>query len=78
LLIAKQKPLQHQGEFEVGEAGLICLSREVKEESALEIPASQWQETGNLSWEDWRVEIFASILSGGKRTTRSLTSDPVA
>jgi 8-oxo-dGTP pyrophosphatase MutT (NUDIX family) len=73
LLIEKQKPISHKGKLnglggknEEGEDGKSCIAREVKEESGLEISSDDWQLVGNLSWEDWDVEIFASIYKGNK------------
>lgn len=66
LLIEKQKPFHHKGKLnglggkcEQNETYRSCLSREVYEESGLQIAQKDWLKIGVMSWQEWHVEIFA-------------------
>lgn len=84
LLIRKQRPAQHAGKlnglggkFEVNEDAHECMSREVKEESTVEIPPEQWKKMGAMYWQEWEVEMFATIYTGALEDIASLASEEV-
>lgn len=84
LLIRKQRPAHHAGKlnglggkFEIGEVARECISREVKEESTLEISPTQWKEMGVMHWQEWEVEMFATIYTGSLENIASLASEEV-
>jgi 8-oxo-dGTP diphosphatase len=85
LLIKKQKPAFHKnklnglgGKCDGKESYRKCLSREVLEESGLEIPQAQWHKMGVLSWDEWHVEIFAAILKEKEKHTSMMKTNEVA
>jgi 8-oxo-dGTP diphosphatase len=85
LLITKHSPERHRGKLnglggksEPGESGEECISREVSEEAGLNIPVQSWKKIGNLIWEEWQVEIYATVFSGSENNVQSLTEDEVA
>lgn len=84
-LIQKNRPSWQAGKLnglggkcEKGETYTTCLSREVKEESALNIPRHSWQKLGNITWKEWRVAVFATRIEETLvNTARSLTDEKV-
>jgi 8-oxo-dGTP diphosphatase len=84
LLIRKQKPVSHAGKLnglggklEADESMRQCLSREVKEESLLDIDPESWQPIATMSWQEWYVEVFATVYHGQLEDIASLGSEEV-
>lgn len=84
LLIRKQHPEWQAGKInglggktEAGETPEECVSREVREESDLQIPATSWHKVTKLVWNVWRVEVFATIYEGSFRDAVTLTDEEV-
>jgi len=84
LLIRKHKLVHHAGKLnglggkcEGSETAHECLSREVKEESTLDIHAERWKKIGAMHWQEWEVEIFATVYNGPLEDIASLASEEV-
>lgn len=82
LLIHKQHPADQKGfwnglggKYERNESALECISREVREESALAI--NDWKDVGNVHGSDWEMEIFASMYGGNQEDAVTTTDEEV-
>ncbi len=84
LLIHKHRPAWQAGrvngvggKLEPGETPLEGIRREVREESALDIPAGDWLPVAEMRADGWRVHVFAARYSGDPAAARSQTDEPV-
>lgn len=85
LLITKNRPSWQAGlvnglggKCEVGENTVACVSREIYEEAGLDIPPSDWQFVTDITWAEWRVDIFAATFDGHMNQAESQTDELVA
>lgn len=84
LLIHKEHP-EHQrgkwnglgGKYEEGETGVQCISREIEEESGLQIPTQEWVAMGRVHGEDWEMDIFTVSYTGVMSDAKTLTDERV-
>lgn len=84
LLIRKRHPEWQAGKinglggkcFE-GESPAVCIAREVKEESCIDIPVQQWRFVTKLSWKEWDVSVFAAKYEGSPRDAETMTDEEV-
>lgn len=79
LLIHKTKP-DYQvgklnalgGKIEEGETSLTCVTREIREESGLDIPETAWTYIGVVHTPDWVMDVFTCRYAGSMKDAQSL------
>ncbi|MBN2471348.1 MAG: NUDIX domain-containing protein [Anaerolineae bacterium] len=84
MLIHKNRPAWQAGKvngvggkLEPGETPLEGIRREVREESALDIPLQDWLPVAEMQADDWRVHVFAARYGGDPARARSQTDEQV-
>lgn len=65
------------GKIEKGETTLESITREVKEESDLDIEKTAWLFIGIFNSSEWIVEIFASLYKGNPNDAKSIEKEKV-
>ena len=84
LLIHKNRPAWQRGKLngvggklEAGETPVMCITREVREETGLVIAPSAWIAVGAMTSEEWHVSVFTSIYHGTAGDARSVTNEQI-
>lgn len=84
LLIRKRHPAWQAGKVngiggkcEGDEPAAVCMSRELKEETNLDVAVSDWRWVTSLEWQEWSVETFSCIYTGDLQAVRTLTDEDV-
>jgi len=84
LLVEKSKPKFHVGMLngiggknDPGESDVACATRELKEESNLDIPEEAWKYYAHLHWQSWDVPVLTAIYTGKKSDARTMEIDKV-
>jgi 8-oxo-dGTP diphosphatase len=84
LLVHKEKPEWQKGlmngvggKYEPGESAEECVSREVLEESGLEIAAELWRYVGKMKTETWCVDVLTAVWDGDPAEARKCDYEEV-
>lgn len=84
LLITKNRP-EYQagklngigGKLESGETPVEGMTREVREETSLEISDDRWLFAGNIQGKNWKVWVYTAVHSGALSDAVSVTDESV-
>lgn len=59
------------GKTEEGESSRACIKREVREETALNIPKNSFELVGKIQESGGQVDVFATVYKGEKKDAKS-------
>ncbi len=84
LLMHKNRPAWQNGlinglggKVEENEDSFTTVSREIKEESGLEIPSDKWIKSGKIYSETFTMDVFGTIYDGSKDDAKTLEDEPI-
>lgn len=83
-LIEKQRPSwqagKHNGvggKIEPHETSIACIARETREESGVVIGEAHWMHVAVLGGDDWNMDVYAAVHTGGEGELATLTDETV-